>query len=207
MNHQDDDGNRRYVFALGGCPGAGKSTVQETLLRTYPDRVAFVRRMTDRPLRSDEHASAVWSMPQAEFVRMVRAGEVAAAFGSNNHLYGVSLSEIFEILGRGVRWVGTISASVATALTPFTRFVPNFPSVVHIYLRVHDAATLRTRLELRGHGPDEVETRMHEYFDADAAWAALADHIIYTDQGLSVSDTTKAVANILKLPPRSPVLT
>lgn len=206
MSHQDNDGQRQVIFTLGGVPGAGKSTVQEALLRTYPDCVAFVRRMTDRPLRADEQPSTVWSVTQTDFVRMYRAGEVAAAFGSNNHLYGVSLSEISEILGRGIRWVGTISASVATALTPFTRLVPDFPSVVHIYLRVHAAATLRERLELRGHGPDEVAARMHEFFDTDAAWAALADHTIYTDRGVAERDTTKEIANFLALPPRSPVL-
>lgn len=207
MNHRDDDGKRRCVFVLGGCPGAGKSAVQEILLRTYPDCVAFARRMTDRPLRSDEHASAVWSVPQADFVRMHRAGEVAAAFGANNHLYGVSLSEIFEILARGVRWVGTISASVAAALTPFARLVPGFPRVVHIYLRVRDPMTLCARLARRGHAPNEVDTRMHEFFNTDAAWASLADHIIYTDRGFSEWDTVRMVANILKLPPRSPALT
>lgn len=204
MNSPNDDDTRRVIFALGGCPGVGKSTVQETLLRTYPDCVAFVRRMTDRPLRADEHTSALWSVPQADFARMYHAGEVAAAFGANNHLYGVSLLEISEILARGVRWVGTISASVAVALRPFTQLVPGFPRVVHVYLRVHDPMTLCARLARRGHTPHEIDTRMHEFFDTDAAWAALADHVIYTDRGVTVGDTVREVASTLKLPPRSP---
>lgn len=180
------------IFCLAGVPAAGKSTMRTELLRRFPHDVVFLSRYATRPVRSGEEGEIV-HLDRETFRHESDSGNLTARYCSNHTMYGISISELHRLLlGRHSR-IGCISASAGLALRD------RGYDVLIVYLTVRNREGLVHRLRARGHTQEEIETRMHEFDDADAEWRDLSTHhVMYTDE-LSVADTAEQVARLLGL--------
>lgn len=180
------------LFCLAGVPATGKSTLRTELLRRYPHDVVFLSRYTTRRVRSGEEGEIV-RLDRETFRHESDLGNLTARYCSNRAMYGISVRELHRLLlGRHSR-IGCVSASAGLALRD------RGYDVRIVYLTVRNREELVNRLRERGHAEEEIETRMHEFDDADAEWRDLSTHhVIYTDE-LSVADTVEQVARLLGL--------
>ena len=197
MNHPDDDGHTKTIFCLGGCPGAGKSTIRRELLAWYPDDVVFLRRWTTRPIRPGDGDEYV-HLSEEQFVQAAaNAGRLLALSYPTAPRYAVCQDELAAYLRGPRQWIGCLAGATGLALLGVGH------EVVGVYLTVSNRSVLAQRLRTRGYSEVDVSRSLREY-DDDSQWAeAITDgcsaHILSTDH-LTIPETVAAVARILRLP-------
>lgn len=183
------------IFCLGGCPGAGKSTVRQELCRRHPTDVVFLSRVTTRPLRPGEDGEAI-HIPWDAMVAESLASRLTARDAAHGALYAISLAELERRIRGPQQWIGCISVNAGFGIQAC-----GYP-VTFIYLTVRDRARLLRRLQDRGLSEGQIAARMHEFDYEDPGWRDLStppEQVFYTDE-LTIPVTVEAVERMLDLP-------
>ena len=93
---------RTPVFVITGPSGAGKGTLEQKLLRRFPDVLELAVSATTRPRRpAEEHGVHYWFLVPEEFDRSVAAGELLEWVEFAGNRYGTLRAEIDAIRDRG----------------------------------------------------------------------------------------------------------
>ncbi|HAZ27116.1 TPA: guanylate kinase [Candidatus Acetothermia bacterium] len=145
------------ALVIAGPSGAGKSSLITEILRRDP-KLAFSVSATTRPRRPDEtHGRDYSFVSDAEFDRMIRAGELVEWTTYQGHRYGTPRSEIEARLAAGHDVVVNVEVNGALALRRAGLPHP----VVLVFVIPPSRAELLRRMRARGTESDEaLSTRL-----------------------------------------------
>jgi guanylate kinase len=176
---------RGRLFLIAAPSGAGKTSLVRALLERHPD-VRFSISYTTRPRRPNEaHAHDYHFVSQAEFDRMVMAGEFLEHARVFDNYYGTARRSVEAELSQGhdllleIDWQGARQVRKA------------MPQAVSVFILPPSLDELRRRLQKRaeeerrklmgpGHAATETERRFREAVTDISHWREF-DYVIVND--------------------------
>ena len=107
-----------------GCPGSGKSTVREELMRR--ENFAYSVSATTRPPRAgEENGVDYWFVTREQFEEKIRNGDMLEHAIYNGNYYGTLKAPIAEVLAEGNSMILDIDVQGAAKVREYVRALPN----------------------------------------------------------------------------------
>ncbi len=180
---------RGLLFVLSSPSGAGKSTIARMILAS-DDGIGLSVSATTRPMRAGETDGRDYHfVDDAEFDRLIAAGEFLEWANVFGHRYGTLKREVKGQIEGGrdvlldIDWQGTQQLKQVD------------PDIVRVFILPPSMAELERRLRARGTDSDEViEGRMMRAHVEISHWAEY-DYVLINDDA---EHCRKLVHNILK---------
>ncbi|MCK4846798.1 MAG: guanylate kinase [Deltaproteobacteria bacterium] len=152
-----DKANREgSLFVVSGPSGAGKSTLAKRVVESF-DGIEFSISYTTRSPRQGETNGVEYRfIDDAEFDRMVEAGEFLEYAGVHSKRYGTSREDVLGLCKRGIDVLLDIDVQGAAQLAKSLK-----ESCVYIFVLPPSIEECRERLKGRGDIDDEfIEARL-----------------------------------------------
>lgn len=145
---------RGKLFIVSAPAGAGKTTIVEQILSSFPNVVTSIS-FTTRPKRADEtDGKSYHFVSREEFEKKKNNNEFLETIELHGHMYGTSRSDIESLLASGKHVILVIDTRGAFAVQKV--FTP-----VLIFLKAPSFDVLRERLKGRGsEDPDMLKARL-----------------------------------------------
>ena len=160
------------LFIVSGPSGAGKTTLSDAALKTFPALTLSVS-CTTRSARGGEVDGVQYSFVDASrFDAMIAGDELAEWAEVHGHRYGTPRSPIDRAIAGECDMLLDIDVQGAAQLRP------HYPEAVAVFLLPPDRATLEARL--RGRGTDSEATVQRRLANAcrEIERAREYDHVI-----------------------------
>jgi guanylate kinase len=172
---------------IAGPSGVGKGTVVRRVVDTVPDLFVSVSVTTRRRRRSEREGADYRFVDDAEFDRMVGAGELlewAEVFGSR---YGTPAEPIRRELASGRDALLEIDVQGARQIREAV------PDAVLIFLEPPSPDELERRLRARGTEDEERLRRRLATAEAELAAKRWFDHVVVNDEVVRASSQVAAI--------------
>jgi guanylate kinase len=179
---------RGKLFVISGPSGVGKGTVVRRVLELLPDLVPSVSVTTRRPRPGERHGVDYFFVDDAEFDRMVGAGELLEWVEIYGHRSGTPAAFIREQRDAGRDVLLEIDVQGAGWVRK------REPEAVLIFLAPPSAEEQERRLRVRGTEDPEVLARRLRDAASEMERAALFDHVVVNDH---LEGATAQVAGII----------
>ena len=164
------------VFVITGPSGVGKGTLIRTLRERLPELALSVSATTRAPRPGEEDGREYHFLDDAEFERLVQAGEFVEHARYSGRRYGTLRSELQRHLDAGNPVVLEIEVQGARQVRE------TLPDAVQVFIAPPSEEALRTRLVGRGtDSPDDVELRLRTAAEELAAHDEF-DHEVVNDR-------------------------
>ena len=164
------------MFVISGPSGVGKGTVVRRIRELRPDLVFSVSFTTRAPRPGEVDGVHYRFVPEAEFDRMIEAGELlewASVFG---HRSGTSLSDVSGALAEGRDVLKEMDVQGAAQIRE------RLPQAVLIFLAPPSDEELARRLRERGTEERAALERRLVEARRELAQATWFDHIVMNDE-------------------------
>lgn len=163
---------RGTLFIVSGPSGAGKTTLSNAALETFPALVMSISCTTRAPRGGEVDGREYLFVDAARFDAMIAAHELAEWAEVHGHRYGTPRAPIDAHVAAGRDVLLDIDVQGAAQLRRV------YPEAVTVFLLPPDRATLEARLRGRGTDGDDVVRRRLENACREIARAAEYDHVI-----------------------------
>lgn len=186
---------RGLLLILSSPSGAGKSTLSRRL-RNWDPTISFSVSATTRPPRPGEEDGKDYHFrSEAEFKRMVAAGEMLEHAHVFGNFYGSPLPPVRDAVESGADVLFDIDWQGAQQI----RNSPLRDNVLSIFLLPPSIAELRSRLEGRGQDSAEViAKRMQRSWDEISHWDAY-DYVLVNDDLDATEEHLKTIVSAERL--------
>ena len=174
-------------FIVSAPSGAGKTTLCRMLTKDLPDMRDSISYTTRVQREGEEDAVDYHFIDDAEFARMVEAGEFiehAEVFGKR---YGTSGADIEGLLNKGLDVLLEIDVQGAKKIRR------NLTSGVYIFILPPSLEACRERLETRGKNTAEEIERRLKISAKEITHAPEYDYIIINDDLVAAYEVLKAI--------------
>lgn len=166
--------SKGFPFVVSGPSGVGKTSVYKTLLQR--DDVVFSVSATTRPRRNgEEHGREYWFYDDAEFRRMLAAGEFVEHAEVHGKLYGTLREPLDRWIAEGKAVVLDVDVQGGMSLRAA------YPDGVFVFILPPSLEELRRRLEGRGSDTPEVVARRLANAPGEIAHYPQYDYAVVND--------------------------
>ena len=138
------------LIVLSGPSGAGKGTICQELLRSYPELNYSISATTRSARVGEQNGVNYWFVSRSEFQNMIENDQLLEWAEVYGNFYGTPCQHITELLNEGKDVVLEIDAQGATQIKK------KFPAGVCIYIAPPSLDELANRIYKRG--TDSLET-------------------------------------------------
>ncbi|MGH8925757.1 MAG: guanylate kinase [Acidimicrobiia bacterium] len=140
--------NRGRLFVISGPSGAGKSSVVKGL-RELRNFYFSVSATTRAPRPGEEHGVQYWFVALAEFVKLIRAGDLLEWAEYNDRRYGTLREPVVEHLEKGEDVLLEIEVQGARQITD------SYPEAIMFFVVPPSLEDLEARLRRRADTSEE----------------------------------------------------
>ena len=163
-----------FPFVVSGPSGVGKTSVYKTLFDR--EDVVFSVSATTRPRRNgEEHGREYWFYDEAEFRRMLAAGEFVEHAEVHGKLYGTPREPLDRWIAQGKTVVLDVDVQGGLSLRAA------YPGGVFVFILPPSMEELRRRLEGRGSDSSEVVARRLANAPGEIAHYTKYDYAVVND--------------------------
>lgn len=147
------------IITIAGPSGVGKTTLADGLLKTLSGAQPL-ESFTTRPRRpSDEGRSEYLFVDDAEFDRMLAAGEFLWHVDVHRARYGTRKASLDRAFAGGT-YVTVLILEAVDMLNDYAKAQGQEAAVVNLYMLLEDESELRRRFAERGETEEEIEKRI-----------------------------------------------
>lgn len=176
------------LIVLSGPSGAGKGTICQELLRSYPELNYSISATTRAARAGESHGVNYWFISRVEFQNMIENDQLLEWAEVYGNFYGTPCHHIAELLGSGKDVVLEIDTQGAAQIKK------KFPQGLCIYIAPPSLDELAKRIYKRG--TDSLETIRTRLSSAnnELTYVHNYDYVVVNDE---VQTATKKIAAII----------
>ncbi len=163
------------LFIISAPSGAGKTTLCKEVVDIFPDLRHSVSYTTRPARRGEVDGRDYFFVSQAEFARMVAAGEFAEWAEVHGNHYGTAIGTLDGYRSQGIDVILDIDCQGARQLKE------RYREGVFIFILPPSFNELRRRLDMRNSDSDEVKERRIQGAAAEIRESRWYDYIIVND--------------------------
>jgi len=176
------------LIVLSGPSGAGKGTICQELLRSYPDLNYSISATTRVPRTGEQNGVNYWFISLATFQQMIKDDQLLEWAEVYGNFYGTPCQHIAELLNNGKDVVLEIDPQGATQIKK------KFPQGVCIYIAPPSLDELAKRIHKRGTDSlENIKTRLSSA-NGELKYVHQYDYIVINDE---VQSATKKIVAII----------
>lgn len=189
------------LIVLTGKTASGKDAVMSKLLLRLPNLGRVITTTSRLPREGEKDGIDYNFISEADFKQKIEQGEFIEWVEYGGNLYGTQKAELLDNSGSDLIWridpsrAGQIREFIKASFDP--SLVPDLlKRVLVIYLTTPDIVVLK-RLQERGLGKEEIETRMGE---DSKFWQEYKDNYEYVVENVPghLDETVDKIINILE---------
>lgn len=176
------------LIVLSGPSGAGKGTICQELLRSYPE-LNYSISATTRPARvGEQNGINYWFISRPDFQKMIENDQLLEWAEVYGNFYGTPCHHIAELLNSGKDVVLEIDTQGATQIKK------KFPQGVCIYIAPPSLDELAKRIHKRGTDSlENIKTRLNSA-SGELKYVHNYDYVVVNDE---VQTAMKKIAAII----------
>lgn len=176
------------LIVLSGPSGAGKGTICQELLRSYPELNYSISATTRSPRVGEQNGINYWFVSREEFHSMIKNDQLLEWAEVYGNFYGTPCQHISELLNSGKDVVLEIDTQGATQIKK------KFPQGVCIYIVPPSLDELAKRIYKRGTDSlENIKTRLGSA-NNELTYVHNYDYVVVNDE---VQVATKKIAAII----------
>jgi len=180
------------LIVLSGPSGAGKGTICQELLRSYPELNYSISATTRSARVGEQNGVNYWFVSRGEFQDMIENDQLLEWAEVYGNFYGTPCQHITELLNDGKDVVLEIDAQGATQIKK------KFPEGVCIYIAPPSLDELANRIYKRG--TDSLETIKTRLNSANAELTCVHhyNYVVVNDEVKTATDKVIAIISAEK---------
>lgn len=167
--------SRPFPVVIAAPSGAGKTSLARALVARHPDLVFSVSATTRPARRVEQGGKDYWFVSDAEFDRMLEAGELLEWAVVHGRRYGTPRSEVEGALARGQTPILDIDVQGARQIRR------SYPAAVLVFVLPPSGEELNRRLTQRGSESKEDRIRRLENARRELGAAPEFDYVVVND--------------------------
>ena len=167
--------SRPFPVVIAAPSGAGKTSLARALVERHENLVFSVSATTRQPRRLEQGGKDYLFVSDAEFDRMLEAGELLEWAVVHGRRYGTPRREVEGALARGLTPVLDIDVQGARQVRR------SYPAAVLVFILPPSGEELNRRLTLRGSESSEDRIRRLENARRELSAAPEFDYVVVND--------------------------
>lgn len=175
------------LIVLSGPSGAGKGTICQELLRSYPELNYSISATTRIARVGEKNGVNYWFVSQVEFQKMIKNDELLEWAEVYGNFYGTPCHHIAKLLNSGKDVVLEIDTQGATQIKK------KFPQGVCIYIAPPSLDELAKRIQKRGtESLENIKTRLSSA-NIELKYVHNYDYVVVNDKVQSATEKIVAI--------------
>lgn len=180
------------LIVLSGPSGAGKGTICQELLRSYPELNYSISATTRSARVGEQNGVNYWFVSRVEFQNMIENDQLLEWAEVYGNFYGTPCQHITELLNNGKDVVLEIDAQGATQIKK------KFPEGVCIYIAPPSLDELANRIYKRGTDSlENIKTRLNSAND-ELTCVRHYNYVVVNDKVKTATDKVAAIISAEK---------
>ncbi len=170
------EGKKGKIFVVSAPSGAGKTTLCQALLKTFPEISYSISHTTRKPRKNEKEGVDYYFITTKEFEDKIKSSFWVEWAKVHDNYYGTSLQHIEKQICRGLNVLLEIDVKGAKQIKEI------YPDAVTIFIMPPNVEALEQRLKSRATDSEKIINIRLENAKAEMEQKSFYDYVVVNDE-------------------------